>query len=72
MAGVVSATPTYIKKVNMKNKTYTSPMSVRITTIPTSMLCSSLGTTDENVDNSDKSGSRPWDSGIWNELEEEE
>ena len=33
----------------MKNKTYTSPMSVRITTIPTSMLCSSLGTTDENV-----------------------
>lgn len=59
----------------MRKKTYQPPTSLSISPIFSKMLCGSkveIGTTDENVDNSDKSASRLWSSDIWNDMEEEQ
>ena len=58
----------------MKKKIYQSPTSLSIAPIFAEVLCGSkvgIGTTDEDVDNSDKSGSRLWSSSMWNEMEED-
>lgn len=62
-------------KLRMKKKAYISPNSIFIATVSTSMLCGSkieIGSTDENVDNSDKSNSCRWSSSSWGELNKEE
>lgn len=62
-------------KLRMKKKAYISPNSISIATVSTSMLCEStieIGSTDENVDNSDKSNSCRWSSSLWGELNKEE
>ena len=62
-------------KLRMKKKAYISPNSIFIATVSTSMLCGSkieIGSTDENVDNSDKSNSCRWSSSLWGELNKEE
>lgn len=62
-------------KLRMKKKAYISPNSIFIATVSTSMLCGSkieIGSTDENVDNSDKSNSCRWSSSLCGELNKEE
>lgn len=62
-------------KLRMKKKAYISPNSISIEIVSTSMLCGSkieIGSTDENVDNSDKSNSCRWSSSLWGELNKKE
>lgn len=61
-------------KLRMKKKAYTSPQAISIVPIFNTMLCGSIeiGTTDENVDNSDKSNNKQWNSSMWNELNNEQ
>ncbi len=62
-------------KLRMKKKAYISPNSISIEIVSTSMLCGSktkIGSTNENVDNSDKSNSCRWSSSLWGELNKEE
>lgn len=62
-------------KLRMKKKAYISLNSISIATVSTSMLCGStieIGSTGENVDNSDKSNSCRWSSSLWGELNKKE